>query len=194
MNQEKFGAFLIQRRTQKGLTQEALGRKLSVTKEIISRWERGQGIPNISLFEPLSKALQVSVSELISGTIIENKNISSNLRRSKFYVCTLCGNVIHATGEAVISCCGISLSPLEAKEPDEEHKITLTPVEDEHFITIDYKMTKSHYISFIAFVSGDRLRLVKLYPEGNPETRISIRGGGSLYIYCNNHGLIRMKV
>jgi transcriptional regulator with XRE-family HTH domain len=103
MNQEKFGAFLIQRRTQKGLTQEALGRKLSVTKEIISRWERGQGIPNISLFEPLSKALQVSVSELISGTIIENKNISSNLRRSKFYVCTLCGNVIHATGEAVIS-------------------------------------------------------------------------------------------
>ena len=55
-------------------------------------------------------------------------------------------------------------------------------------------MTKTHFISFLAHVTTDRLQLVKLYPEGNAETRLQLRGRGMLYAYCNRHGLFRMKV
>ena len=46
---------------------------------------------------------------------------------------------------------------------------------------------------FVAFVTSDRLQLVKLYPEGNPETRLSLRGAGKLYWYCNRHGLFAIN-
>jgi len=66
-------------------------------------------------------------------------------------------------------------------------------VEDEHFLTIRHPMTKDHFISFVAFVTSDRVQLVKLYPEGNAETRLNLRGMGCLYWYCNRHGLFRVK-
>lgn len=132
--------------------------------------------------------------ELMSGETIINKNISSNILFSKFYVCPICGNVIHTTGEAVISCCGITLPPLEAEEIDDSHTITIENVEDEKFITVNHEMTKNHNISFIAYVTSDKIHFVKLYPEGNAETRIQFRGKGYLYIYCNKHGLMKMKV
>ena len=132
--------------------------------------------------------------ELMSGETIINKNISSNILFSKFYVCPICGNVIHTTGEAVISCCGITLPPLEAEEADDNHSITIENIEDEKFVTVNHKMTKIHYISFIAYVTSDKIHFVKLYPEGNAETRIQFRGRGYLYIYCNKHGLMKMKV
>jgi len=114
--------------------------------------------------------------------------------RSKFYVCPLCGNIIRTTGDTLISCCGITLPPLEAETVDDDHKITVEPVEDESFVTVDHEMTKQHFISFIAFVTSDRVQFVKLYPEGNAECRLSFRGGGYLYIYCNKHGLMRIKI
>ena len=77
---------------------------------------------------------------------------------------------------------------------DDDHRITIEQVEDEYFVTVDHEMTKQHFISFIAFVTSDRVQFVKLYPEGNAETRLSFRGGGYLYIYCNKHGLMRKKI
>jgi transcriptional regulator with XRE-family HTH domain len=85
------------------------------------------------------------------------------------------------------------LEPLEAEEWDADHAATVTPVENEHFITIDHPMTKEHYISFVAYITGDRVQLVKFYPEGNAETRLSMRGHGILYAYCNRHGLMKRK-
>ena len=55
-------------------------------------------------------------------------------------------------------------------------------------------MTKQHYISFIAFVTTDKLQMVKLYPEGSAQTRLQLHGSGFLYFYCNRHGLYRQKV
>ena len=86
------------------------------------------------------------------------------------------------------------MPPLEAEEPDENHQITIEKVEDEHFITVNHSMTKNHYISFIAYLTSDRVQFVKLYPEGNAETRINLRGGGYLYVYCNKHGLMKKKI
>ena len=132
--------------------------------------------------------------ELMNGEHIINKNISANLLRSKFHVCPLCGNVIHSTGNAVISCCGITLPPLEAEETDRSHTITMTAVEDEYFVSIDHPMTKDHFISFMAFVTCDQIQLIKLYPEGNAEVRLPRRGMGILYWYCNRHGLVKQKL
>lgn len=178
----------------RGLTQSQLAEIIGVSDKAVSKWETSKGLPDISLVEPLSKALGVSVMELMSGDTVINKNISSNLIRSKLYVCPVCGNVIHSIGEAVISCCGITLPVLEADELDSEHTVTIEPVEDEKFITVHHSMTKEHYISFIAYVTSDTMRFVKLYPEGNAETRMQFRGRGYLYIFCNRHGLMRLKV
>ena len=188
------GATIKKLREARGLTQHQLAEKIGVSSKAVSKWETAKGLPDISLVEPLSQALGVSVMELMSGETVINKNISSNILFSKFYVCPVCGNVIHTTGEAVISCCGITLPPLEAEETDNDHTINIENVEDEKFITVNHPMTKSHYVSFIAYVMSDKVHFVKLYPEGNAETRIQFRGRGYLYIYCNKHGLMKKRV
>ena len=181
-------------REKKGFTQAELADKLGVSGKAISKWETAKGLPDIALIEPLANVLSVSVMELMTGNAVVNKNIASNILRSKFYVCPLCGNIIRTVGDAVISCCGIILPPLEAEETDNEHNITIEIVEDEHFITINHNMTKEHYISFIAHITYDRVQFVKFYPEGNAETRLNLRGGGWLYFYCNKHGLMKSKI
>ena len=55
-------------------------------------------------------------------------------------------------------------------------------------------MTKQHYISFIAAVSPDRIQTVRLYPEGNAETRFGIGGVRKILFYCNRDGLFSIDV
>lgn len=194
MNAYITGATIKNLREKNKITQSTLADKLCVSSKTVSKWETGKGLPDITLIEPLAKALSVSVMELMSGDAVTNKNVSSNILRSKFYVCPLCGNIVRTTGDTVISCCGITLPPLEAEEIDDMHKLTIEQVEDEHFITIRHDMTKEHFISFIAFLTSDRVQFVKFYPESNAETRLNLRGGGYLYFYCNKHGLMKKKI
>ena len=193
MNTYITGPTIKKLREEKGITQSELAEQIGVSSQAISKWETSKGLPDITLIEPLSKALGVSIMELISGDTVINRNISCNLLRSKFYVCPICGNIIHSSGEAVISCCGITLPPLEAEEIDENHEICIEKVEDENFVTVNHPMEKSHFISFIAYITGDRMQMVKLYPEGNAETRFQLRGSGFIYIYCNKHGLMKQR-
>ena len=193
MNTYVTGTTIKQLRESRKLTQAELAEKIGVSSKTVSKWETAKGLPDISLLQPLAQALGISVIELMNGQPIANKNTSANMLRCKFYVCPLCGNVITATGNTLVSCCGITLPALEADEPDEDHAITVETVEDEHFVTIHHPMTKAHFISFIAFVTSDRIQMVKLYPEGNAETRLQLRGFGQLYYYCNRHGLFKLK-
>lgn len=193
MNIYTTGTAIKALRERKNLTQAELADQIGVSDKAISKWETMKGLPDITLIEPLAKALGVSVLELFSGDTVINRNVSCNLLKSRIYVCPICGNIITATGDAVISCCGITLPPLEAEECDDSHKVKIEKVEDEHFITIKHEMTKQHYISFVAFTVGDRLQLVKLYPEGAAETRLQLRGHGYIYLYCNRHGLMKCK-
>ena len=186
------GATIKQLRESKKLTQEELAAKIGVSSKAVSKWETGKGLPDISLLQPLSEALGISVIELMNGEHIYNQNISGNMLRCKFYVCPVCGNVIHSLGNALVSCCGITLPALEAEDAD--NALSIEKVEDEYFISIDHPMTKQHFISFAAFVTSERLQLVKFYPEGNAETRLQLRGRGYLYYYCNRHGLFKIKV
>ena len=193
MNTYVTGAAIRQRRESRNLTQAALAEQIGVSSKTVSKWETGKGLPDISLLQPLAQALGVSILELMNGEPVINRNVSANLLRGKFYVCPLCGNIIHCTGSTVVSCCGISLPPLEAEAPDEDHGITIENVEDEHFITVRHPMSKPHFISFLAFVTCDRVQLVKLYPEGDAQTRLQLRGMGRLYWYCDRHGLFQKK-
>ena len=194
MNTYVTGNTIKQLREGRNLTQAELAQMIGVSSKTISKWETAKGLPDITLLQPLAQALGISVIELMNGEQITNRNVSANLLRGKFYVCPVCGNAIHSTGSALVSCCGITLPPLEAEEADEEHGITIENVEDEHFITVHHPMTKEHFISFLAFVTCDRIQMVKFYPEGNAETRMQLRGMGQLYYYCNRHGLFRKKV
>ena len=193
MNTYVTGATIKQLRETRQMTQAELAESLGVSSKTVSKWETGKGLPDITLLQPLAQALGISVIELMNGQPISNQNVSANMIRTKFYVCPLCGNIIHTMGDAVVSCCGITLPALEAEEADENHGITMEQVEDEQFVTIDHPMTKQHFISFVAHATSDRLQLVKLYPEGNAQTRLQMRGRGYLYYYCNQHGLFRIR-
>lgn len=188
------GATIKRLREAKGITQTQLAEKIGVSSKAVSKWETAKGLPDITLIEPLARALGVSVMELMSGDTVNNKNISANILRSRFYVCPVCGNIIRSTGEAAISCCGITLPPLEAEETDDAHEVTVERVEDEYFVTVRHEMTKTHFISFIAHLTSDRVQFVKFYPEGNAETRLQLRGRGYLFIYCNKHGLMKKRI
>lgn len=194
MNPYVTGAAVKQLREKRNLTQAELADRIGVSAKTVSKWETAKGLPDVSLLEPLAKALNISVIELMNGEQITNRNVSGNMLRSKFYVCPVCGNIIHSMGDSLMSCCGITLPALEAEEADETHAVIIEPVEDEHFITVQHPMTKQHFISFVAYVTTDRMQLVKLYPEGNAETRLQLRGRGYLYWYCNRHGLYKKKL
>ena len=194
MNQYVTGALIRRLREAKEITQQQLALAIGVSDKAVSKWETGRGYPDVSLIEPLAAALGVSVIELFSGEDVINTNKAFNMRRLKFYVCPLCGNVIQSTGEAVISCCGITLPALEAEPADAGHPAQVERVEDEYYVTIAHELTKAHAISFIAAIQDDGCEIRKLYPEGSAAARFKIRGTRELYYYCNRRGLFRVKV
>ena len=187
------GAVIRRLRENKKMTQEALAQKICVSSKAVSKWETGQGFPDISLLEPLSEALGISVIELFSGEDVRNRNRACDMMKGEFYVCPVCGNVIRSIGRAVISCCGITLPPAEPEEADEDHGIRAEIVENEYYVTVDHPMSKEHHISFLAAVSDQGIQFVKLYPEGNAEARFSVSRVRMLYAYCNRHGLFRAE-
>ncbi len=194
MNPYVTGTMIKRLREERALTQHKLAEKIGVSDKAVSKWETGRGYPDISLVEPLAEALGISVIELFSGEDVVNTNRSSDLLRMKLYVCPICGNVIQSTGEAVVSCCGLTLPALEAEPDDGAHSLRVERVEDEYFAAVDHEMSKTHFISFLAAAGKDRFELKKLYPEGPAEARFKIRGTRYLYYCCNRHGLFRTSV
>lgn len=194
MNHYLNGTTIKELREKRKLTQAMLAGKIGVSDKTISKWETMRGLPDISLIEPLASGLGVSVTELLAGEYIINKNVAGNILRSKIYVCPICGNVIHSLGEASISCCGVSLPAIEAEACDSEHEIQVERIEDDYFITIEHAMQKEHYISFFAYVTIDKFEIIKLYPEQAASARFRVRGHGCIYAYCNRHGLIQKRI
>ena len=198
MNQYITGTMIKNLREKRKMTQHQLAEQINVSDKTVSKWETGRGYPDVSLIEPLSAALGVSVIELFSGENVTNANRASNMRRMKLHVCPLCGNVIQSTGEAIISCCGIVLPALEPEQEEESesasHHLDVSRVEDEYYVTLDHEMSKTHYISFICAVRDDGCDFRKLYPEGPAEARFMISGTRFFYYYCNQHGLFKAAV
>lgn len=73
MNQVKIGKFISECRKKKNLTQAQLAEKLNITDRAISKWETGKGMPDSGIMLELCKELEITVNELLSGEIIEEK-------------------------------------------------------------------------------------------------------------------------
>ncbi len=174
-----------------GITQKELAEKINVSDKTISKWETNKGLPDIGIVEELSKALNVSLTELLTGDLKTNENISGNMKKVQFYICPICGNILTAVGEGNFSCCGITLPKQEAETIDENHFLSVETIDDEYSITMEHSMTKKHYISFIAYVTSCSVEIIKLYPEQDISVRFRKKGHGILYLYCNRHGLFK---
>ncbi len=75
MDQEKIGKFISEQRKLKKMTQENLAEKLGITKNAVSKWERGICLMDMSLLKPLSKILEVNINDILAGEIIEREDI-----------------------------------------------------------------------------------------------------------------------
>jgi len=192
MNSYVTGDIIKTLREKTGMTQQALADIVCVSPKTVSKWETGKGLPDISLIEPLSSALGVSVIELMNGEQLINRNRSGNMAKSQFRVCPLCGNIIFALGSSVVSCCGILLP--ECLSDDGAELINAEISDGEIYVRLKHTMDKRHYISFIAYVSCERADIVKLYPEQEPAARFTRRGSGYIYAYCNRDGLCKIKI
>jgi transcriptional regulator with XRE-family HTH domain len=67
MDKEKTGQLITELRKEKGLTQKQLAEALNVTDKAVSKWERGLSFPDISMLEPISELLGVSIMEILAG-------------------------------------------------------------------------------------------------------------------------------
>lgn len=194
MDNKKIGELILKLRKALGLTQKQLADKLSVSDKAVSKWERGQGLPDISLLRELSDIFGVNIEGLLEGDIPSNSFAAGNMKKVKFYVCPLCGNITLCTGDAQITCCSRKLTEVVPKKPDSEHMLDISTVEDERFITSRHTMEKGHYISFIAFATDNRLQIIKQYPEWNLQARMPILRHGVLLWYCTKDGLFYKNI
>ena len=193
MNCIKVGKLIFELRKEKAMTQKQLGDAMGISDKTISKWERGLGCPDVSLLRELSVILGVNIEKILLGNLEPNETDGGNMKRLKFYVCPSCGNILTATGDAEVSCCGRKLVPLVAQLCDEMHKQSTEEIEDDFYITLEHEMTKEHYISFVACVTYDRVLLIKLYPEQSCAVRFPRVNGAKIYFYCNKDGLMTIK-
>lgn len=183
------GKLIYRLRKENAMTQKQLADAMNISDKTISKWERGLGCPDVSLLRELSSILGVNIEQLLLGDLEPNDTDGGNMKKVKFYVCPNCGNTLTATGEAEFSCCGRKLTALIPKQAGEAHQCTVEEVENDYYITFAHEMSKTHYIRFVAYMTYDRMLLIKLYPEQSATVRFPKMYRGKLYFCCSQHGL-----
>ena len=191
----KVGKLILQLRTEKGLTQKQVADQLNISNKTISKWECGLGCPDVSLWEELANVLGADILKLLQGELTPNRPDVGKMDRIQFYVCPVCGNILTSTGAASIACCGRQLQPLIPNIDAPKHTPQVEEVDAEYYATVQHEMRREHYLLFAACVNDDRVWLNRFYPEQSPNFRFpNMRGGGSLYLYCTEHGLIKYEL
>ena len=194
MDHEKIGRLIRSLRREQGLTQLQLASLLGVSDKAVSKWERGLGCPEVSLLPRLSRIFGVELERMLQGDLAPNETVGGNMKKMRYFVCPDCGSLTFTSGQAEVSCCGRRLSALEPRKAGEEEKLTVEPVETDWYITGNHPMRKDDYVSFLALAAGDRIQVVKLYPEWDLQARIPARGHGMLLWYSHRQGLLYQLV
>ena len=214
MHDQDTGTLLRRLRLERGWTQRQAAELLGVSAQAVSKWERGQGCPDVGMLPRLAKIFGVSVEGILDGDLLPAAPDGGNMKKIQFYVCPDCGNILTSSSGGQLSCCGRKLAPLEPRKAREEekltvegvetlevrsadpdHAVTVQEVEEDWYVTFRHPMDKGHYIRFAACVTPDRLLLARLYPEQGSEFRIpQLRGGAKLYLCCSRHGLFQAKL
>lgn len=194
MDAQKTGALIRKMRTARGMTQRALAEELFVSDKAVSKWERGMGLPDIAVLARLAQALGVKTDALLCGDMRESARDGGNMRRLKFCVCPVCGNVIVMTGEGQVSCCGRALEAMKPAADCGAHALSFQLTDGEIYASFDHPMDKGHYIRFVAVAGYDRVLLVKLYPEQGSEVRLPYMPHAAVYVGCSEEGLFVQKM
>ena len=189
MDCKKVGALIAQLRKGKNITQKQLADRLNISDRAVSKWERGLGLPDVSILSEVAEMLGITVETLLCGEVSENDLNGGNMKETKYYVCKSCGNIALSTGNAEISCCGKKMTAETPQKANDENTVEIHEVENELYITSRHPMTKEHYISFAAFADGGSLYMAKQYPEWDFQLRLPRRKHGMLIWYCTRHGL-----
>ena len=176
-------------RQNKNLTQMQLAEILNVSDKAVSKWETGNGLPDISILLEIADFFETDIQTLLSGNLNENERECGNMKKLKFYICPDCGNIITSTADTIITCCGKKLSPSEMKKADTE-KLSAEYQDGEWYITTDHPMTKEHYISFVAYLNDSTVMIFRQYPEWQINLHIPCASTGRLVWYCNRCGLM----
>lgn len=193
MRNEDTGALLRTLRREAGMTQAQAARQLGVSPQAVSKWERGQGCPDVAVLPELARLFGVSLAGLLAGDLAPGPMEVGNMKRIQFYMCPDCGNILTAAGGGELHCCGRRLEPLKPRPADEAHAVTVQEVEEDWYVTFSHPMEKGHYLRFAAWAGLDRMMLCRLYPEQGGEFRLpQLRGGGKLYVCCSRDGLFEV--
>ena len=194
MDQIKTGELIRKLRTDMRLTQKQLAEKLHVSDKAVSKWECGNGCPDLSLLTALSEVFGTDTDTLLTGEILKNEREKGDMKKLRFYICNDCGNIITATSDAAVTCCGNKLTALEPREAMESEMLTAEDIGGEWYITSDHEMTKDNYISFVAYVNENSVMIFKQYPEWSININLPMFRSGRLIWYCNKEGLLYQKI
>ena len=194
MDQVKTGELIKRFRTELGLTQKELAGRICVSDKAVSKWETGNGCPDVSLLSALAEVFGTDIQVLLTGEIDKNESEKGNMKKLKFYVCRECRNIITATSETTVSCCGSKLQALEPRKAEENEKLNIEDIGGELYISSVHSMTKEHYISFVVYQSDSRFMMFKQYPEWNVQFTMPIYRTGRLVWYCTQCGLLYQDI
>ena len=194
MDSDKMGALIQRLRKEKGYTQKALADILNISDRTVSKWERGAGYPDISLIPSLSEVLGVNIDRLMDGELNGNSAEEGNMKKSKYYVCPHCGNIILSTNAAEFSCCGRTLKECIPQKAEDKDMLTVEKIGNELYVSSDHPMTKESYISFVAFATGDSVQIIKKYPEWDLQCHIYGAKHGMLLWYSTDKGLFYRNI
>lgn len=120
-----------------------------------------------------------------------NENRSANAKRSKLYVCPDCSNILWSMGSANMSCCGNALVPLVAVSCPEGFAIK-TYADGCDVVTLNSPMTKEDYVTFVAAIGDDLVRIKRLYPQQEALAIFFRQGPCTFYACCSNGTLYRL--
>ena len=194
MDQIKTGALIRELRIKNGLTQKQLAERLNVSDKAVSKWECANGCPDISMLTELADIFGTDVHTLLTGKIDLKESEVGNMKKLKFYICGTCGNIITATSEASVTCCGNKLTALEPRKAEENEKLNIESCDGELLISSEHEMTKEHYISFVAYQNDSTVMMFKQYPEWTLQARLPLFRSGRLVWYCNKCGLLWQNI
>lgn len=194
MDLNRTGELLKRLRRESGMTQREAAERLQISDRTVSKWERGAGLPDVSLLPAVAALYGVDAERLLAGELEEKGAETGNMKRMKFMRCSHCGNLFWSTGGGEISCCGRKLAPMQAQAADAAHAARVEEIDGAYYLTFDHEMTKEHSLAFVALVSWDRATVVRLYPEQAAEVRLPRERRGEIYFCCTAHGLFRQRL
>lgn len=193
MHIENTGLLIRKFRHEKNLTQKQLAEILNVSDKAVSKWETGNGLPDISILPEISDFFGTDMQILLNGSLNKNESECGNMKKLKFYICQECGNIITSTADTVVNCCGKKLLPEEIKKADNQ-KLSAEYQNGEWYITTDHPMTKEHYISFVAYLNDSTVMIFRQYPEWQVNVHIPCSANGRLVWYCKKCGLMYQEL